>query len=63
MLHSISSSLTWLFYLYFTKSECYEAPHYALLSSLSLRPSSVQIFSSALCSQILSVKGVHELSI
>jgi hypothetical protein len=50
----ISSSLTWLFFL--ARSASYEAPHYAVFSSLpSLHLSSVQIFFSAPCSRTPSV--------
>jgi hypothetical protein len=51
-----SSSLTWSFYLYLAKSTSYEAPHYAVFSSLlSLHLSFIQIFSSVPCSQTPSV--------
>jgi hypothetical protein len=51
---SVSSSLTWSLYL--AKSISYEAPHYAVFSILIFVHSlSVQIPSSASCSQIPSV--------
>jgi hypothetical protein len=59
----ISFSLTWPFSLYLAKSISYEAPHYAILSSLlPLDPSSVKIFPSALCSQIPSVSVLPLMS-
>jgi hypothetical protein len=52
----ISSSSTWLFWLYLVKSIVYEAPPYAVFSNFILfYPSSVHIFSSAPCSQTPSV--------
>jgi hypothetical protein len=48
----ISSIVTLSFYLYLEKSRSYEAPHYVVFSNLlSLHLFSVQIFSSAPCTQ------------
>jgi hypothetical protein len=48
---SISSSLTWSFWLYSEKNTNYETPNYAVFSTLpSFLSSSVQIFSTP-CSQ------------
>jgi hypothetical protein len=48
----ILSSLAWSFWLYLVNSTGYEAPQYAVLSSLMLfHPSSVQLFPSAPCFQ------------
>jgi hypothetical protein len=52
----ISSSLTWLFKVYLAKSTNCEAPFYAIFSTLlSLHSPLVQIFSSALLSNALSL--------
>jgi hypothetical protein len=52
----ISSSLTWPFYLYLAKSTSYEAPRYAVFSTVPpLHLFSVQMFSSALCSASVCV--------
>jgi hypothetical protein len=52
----ISSFLTWSFRLYLAKSTNYETPHYAVfLKLLSPYLSLLQVFSSACCSQTLSV--------
>jgi hypothetical protein len=58
MLHaqSISFSSTWSLWYKFARSTSYEVPHYAVFSTLlSPHPSSVQILSSAPCSQAPSV--------
>jgi hypothetical protein len=51
----ISSALTWSFSIYLAKSTSYKPPHYTVFFNLlSLHLSSVQIFSSAPCSQTSS---------
>jgi hypothetical protein len=58
--HPISPSFSWTFWLYLATSTSYEAPHYAVFSSLLLfHASSVQIFFSAPCSQIPIKFCVH----
>jgi hypothetical protein len=51
--HRILLNLIWLFELHLVTSTSYESPHYACFSNLlPFHPSSVQILSSAPCSQI-----------
>jgi hypothetical protein len=54
----ISSSMTWSLLLYLAKSECYEAPHYVIISTCILfYPSLLQIFSSTLFSNAISLNS------